>query len=129
MFTGFFFHQVHLVDFKGWSLEIWGALFLLYATVSVASNLICGLLIDRVGAIRIVPFFPLPLAIGLFCMAFFDTTAVAVVFMILTGITVGFSSPLSTPFFSELYGTRHIGSIKSFTTAVMVLFTAISPRY
>ena len=127
MFTGFFFHQVHLVEFKGWSLQMWGALFFLYATVSVASNLVCGMLIDRVGAIKIVPFFPIPLALGLFSMAFIDSTAVAVLFMICTGITVGFSSPLSTPFFSELYGTRHIGSIKSLTTAVMVLFTAISP--
>ncbi|MGI9317488.1 MAG: MFS transporter, partial [bacterium] len=49
------------------------------------------------------------------------------VFMVLTGVTVGLSQPLSTPLFVELYGSRHIGSIKSLSTAAMVLSSAISP--
>ena len=47
MFTGFIFHQVHLVESKGWPLLGWAALFSLYATVSVATKLITGPLIDR----------------------------------------------------------------------------------
>ena len=39
MFTGFIFHQVHLVDEKNWSLTHWAALFSIYALVSVATKL------------------------------------------------------------------------------------------
>jgi hypothetical protein len=42
-------------------------------------------------------------------------------------VSVGFYSTLSSPFFSEMYGTLHLGSIKSLTTAAMVLATAIAP--
>jgi len=55
MFTGFIFHQVHLVESKGWPLLGWATLFSLYAIVSVGTKLICGPLVDRLGAIRLLP--------------------------------------------------------------------------
>ena len=127
MFTGFIFHQVHLVQSKGWSLSMWGSLFVIYAIVSVVFNLICGVLIDRYGASRILPYFPIPLAIGLLTLSGASSESAALIFMVLTGVTVGMSSPLSTPFFVELYGSQHIGAIKSLSTATMVLFSALSP--
>ncbi len=127
MFTGFIFHQVHLVESKGWDLTVWGSLFVVYALVSVAFNLICGGLIDRFGASRIVPFHPIPMAIGLLALSLSSAPHTALVFLVMTGITVGLASPLSTPFFAELYGNKHIGSIKSLSTSMMVLFSAISP--
>jgi len=54
MFTGFIFHQVHLVESKGWPLIGWAALFSIYAMVSVGTKLVTGFLIDRHGA---MPFF------------------------------------------------------------------------
>ncbi|MEM7562446.1 MAG: MFS transporter [Pseudomonadota bacterium] len=127
MFTGFIFHQVHLVETKGWALSMWGALFVVYALISVGFNLICGLLVDRYGASRILPFFPIPLAIGLLVLTMSSAPLAALIFLVLTGVTVGMSTPLSAPFFTDLYGSRHIGSIKSMTTAAMVLFSALSP--
>jgi hypothetical protein len=38
MFTGFIFHQVHLVESKGWSLAVWASLFLMYALISFAAK-------------------------------------------------------------------------------------------
>ena len=127
MFTGFIFHQVHLVESKGWALSMWGSLFLVYALVSVIFNIVCGVLIDRYGAYKILPFYPLPMALGLMAMSFSSTELTALFFLVMTGITVGFSSPLATPLFVELYGSRHIGAIKSLSTSMMVLFSAISP--
>jgi MFS family permease len=49
------------------------------------------------------------------------------VFLVLTGITVGFQSTMTAPFWSEMYGNRHLGSIKSLGTSVMVFCTALSP--
>ena len=49
------------------------------------------------------------------------------VFLALTGVTVGFQSTVTAPFWSEMYGNKHLGSIKSLGTSVMVFCTALSP--
>ncbi len=43
------------------------------------------------------------------------------------GMTGGLQSTVLAPFWSEMYGDKHLGSIKSLATSVMVLSTAISP--
>ena len=127
MFTGFIFHQVHLVEYKGWPLLSWAALFSLYATVSVATKLICGPLIDRFGAIRMIPLVALPMGVGLVILAFAEQLWWGGVFLVLTGITVGFQSTTVGPFWAEMYGTRHLAAIKSLGAAAMVFCTALSP--
>jgi len=69
MFTGFIFHQVHLVESKGWSLSVWASLFFMYALVSVGTKIISGFLVDRYGAIRMVPWLSIPMGIGLVLLA------------------------------------------------------------
>jgi MFS family permease len=127
MFTGFIFHQVHLVESKGWPLIGWASLFSLYALVSVGTKLLCGPLIDRFGAIRMVPLVALPMGIGLVILALADSLPWGGVFLVLTGITVGFHSTTVAPFWAEMYGTRHLGAIKSLGAAAMVFCTALSP--
>jgi MFS family permease len=127
LFTGFMFHQVHLVDVKGWSLPAWGALYTLYAVTSALMKLFTGVLVDRFGAVRLVPFVCLPMGLGLLILASADALWVAVAFMVLLGITVGSYATLSSPFFAEKYGTLHLGAIKSVTTAAMVFSSAIAP--
>ena len=127
MFTGFIFHQVHLVESKGWPLLGWAALFSLYAVVSVAAKLVTGPLIDRYGAIRMVPLVALPMGIGLIILALGSSLLWGGAFLVLTGITVGFQSTVTAPFWSEMYGNQHLGAIKSLGAAAMVFCTAVSP--
>ncbi|MFT5709715.1 MAG: MFS family permease [Halioglobus sp.] len=127
LFTGFMFHQVHLVDAKGWDLTAWGSLYIAYALVSTLCKLVAGLLVDRFGAISLVPFICLPFGLGLAALAMSDSFLIAVLFMCLMGVSVGVYSTLSSPFFAEMYGTAHLGSIKSLTTSAMVFATAIAP--
>ncbi len=127
MFTGFIFHQVHLVESKGWSLSAWASLFLVYALVSVATKLISGILVDRAGAAKLVCWVGIPMAIGLIILSLSSSLIWGGVFLVLTGITVGFQSTVSAPFWAEMYGSKHLGSIKSLGTALMVFCTAVSP--
>ena len=127
MFTGFIFHQVHLVESKGWSLSVWASLFVMYALVSVGTKFVAGFLVDRFGAIRMVPFIALPMGVGLVMLALTSDIIWGGVFLALTGITVGFQSTVSAPFWSEMYGNKHLGSIKSLATSTMVFSTALSP--
>ena len=127
LFTGFMFHQVQLVEEKSWSLVAWAGLYLFYALVSTVCKLFAGLLVDRYTAIRLAPLVCLPLGAGLLALSTGDAFAVAALFMGLMAVSVGFYSTLSSPFFSEMYGTLHLGSIKSVTTAAMVFATALAP--
>jgi MFS family permease len=127
MFTGFIFHQIHLVESKGWSLTAWASLFAVYAMVSVVTKLVIGILVDMVGAIKMVPLIGLPMGVGLAILGMTTSLTGGGVFLVLTGITVGFQSTVSAPFWAEMYGNRHLGSIKSLGTSIMVLFTALSP--
>jgi MFS family permease len=127
MFTGFIFHQVHLVESKAWPLIGWASLFSAYALVSVATKLICGPLIDRYGAIRMIPLVALPMGLGLIILALAENLFWGGVFLVLTGITVGFQSTAVAPFWAEMYGNKHLGAIKSLGAAVMVFCTALSP--
>ena len=127
LFTGFSFHQVQLVEEKGWSLTAWGGLFLFYALVNTGCKLFAGVLVDRFSAIRLVPLICLPMGAGLLALAMGNAFYIAIVYMGLLAVSVGIYSTLSSHFFSEMYGTLHLGSIKSLTTAAMVFATAIAP--
>ena len=127
MFTGFIFHQVHLVESRGWSLVTWASLFLMYALISVATKIVTGFWVDRFGAIRLVPFISLPMSIGLFILGTTSELFWGGMFLALTGITVGFQSTVSAPFWADMYGSKHLGAIKSLGAALMVFCTAISP--
>ncbi len=127
MFTGFIFHQVHLVESKGWSLTAWASLFFMYALVSVVTKFVTGFWVDRYGAIRLVSLVGVPMAFGLIILALSSNPIWGGVFLVLTGITVGFQSTVSAPFWAEMYGSKHLGSIKSLGAALMVFCTAVSP--
>ena len=126
-FTGFIFHQIHLIETKGWSLNVWGGLFFMYATVSIISKLIAGVAVDKVGAIRLVPYVALPMAAGLLILSTSSHIAVGVAYLFLMGITMGIQTTVSGPFWSEMYGSQSLGSIKSLASAMISFSTALSP--
>jgi predicted MFS family arabinose efflux permease len=64
---------------------------------------------------------------GLLILAFSSSLFWGGAFLVLTGITVGFQSTVTAPFWSEMYGNQHLGSIKSLGAAAMVFCTALSP--
>lgn len=127
LFTGFLFHQVALVEEKGWPLPYWASLFTLYAVVATLCKLVAGVAIDRFGAQRLVPFMVLPLGAALLIVAAVTATWGAVAFMMLLGVSTGLYATAASPFYAERYGTRHLGAIKAVTTAFMVFSTAVTP--
>ena len=127
LFTGFIFHQVHWVEGKGWSLITWGSLFAMYASVSIIAKLVTGVVIDKIGTIRIVPFVALPLALGLLLLASSSHISAGAGFLFLMGITTGVQTTISGPFWSDMYGSQHLGAIKSLTSALTAFASAIAP--
>lgn len=125
--TGVFFHQVPLIEAKGWTLSIFAAAFATYAVSTVAGTLVGGRLVDRASASAVLRFALLPLAAGLLFMAMTDVPAIAHVYMVLAGVSAGIYYTLSTALWAEIYGVTHLGAIRALTAAAMVLSTALSP--
>ncbi|GAB4348845.1 MAG: MFS transporter [Oricola sp.] len=125
--TTIFFHQVYLVELRGWSLDRFAASFALMSSMTIVCALVSGALIDRFSAVRILPSFLLPLAAACIVLALVPAGWAPFVFMSLLGISNGFSSTLFGALWPEIYGTLHLGAIRSLIVAFMVFSTAVGP--
>ena len=125
--TTIFFHQVYLVDLRGWSIEVFASSFTVMAATTVTFALLSGQLIDRFSGVALLPGFLLPLAAACFTLGAFEGQWSAFAFMALLGLSYGFSSTLFGSIWPEIYGVRHLGSIRALTVAIMVFATAMGP--
>ncbi|MBC7283051.1 MFS transporter [Hoeflea sp.] len=125
--TTVFFHQVYLSELRGWEPSVFAASFAIMSAMTILFALIAGQLIDRFSAIRILPSFLVPLSLSCFVLASTDAAWGAYAFMALMGVSYGFSSTLFGALWPELYGTKHLGGIRSLIVAFMVFATAMGP--
>jgi MFS family permease len=125
--TTIFFHQVYLVELRGWSLEVFASFFTAMAFTTIVFALVSGQLIDRFSAVALLPGFLLPLAAACIVLSIFEGQWSALVFMALLGISYGFSSTLFGAVWPEVYGIKYLGSVRAMTMAIMVFATAGGP--
>ena len=125
--TAILFHQIYLVELRGWQIEFFASSFFLMACCAVAMALTTGMLVDRFTARRLLPLILLPLSAACFVLAWFHATTAVFVFMVLLGLSNGFVWTLIGALWPEIYGTRHNGAIRSVVTAVMVFASAAGP--
>lgn len=127
LITGVFFHQVHLAEVRGWSMTLMALSFVAFSGTQVPAGLLAGQLIDRIGAVRVLPAYLLPMAAGLTVLASIEHSAAAFIFMGLTGMTAAVAGPVTGATWVELYGVRHLGAIRSLAMSASVLGTAATP--
>ena len=124
--SGFFFHQVHLAESKNWSLTWLASCFVGFAIGKVATVLIVGPMIDRFGAIRLLPFYPFPMGVGLMALAVSDHPGVALAYLVGSGISTGMWLITVGALWAEMYGVAHLGAIRSMAQAIFVLSVALA---
>lgn len=125
--TVVFFHQVHLADVKGWSLAAMAPGYSAFAVMTVVSSVVAGWAADRFGSQRLLPLFLIPMGIGIALVGPAEHVAAWYLALGIIGITQGMASALWGVLLPHVYGTRHLGSIRSMTSTVMVISTAIGP--
>ena len=125
--TGIIFHQVHLVEAKGWSLEWFAGSFAALAAASVASALLTGPLVDRFGATRLVVWALVPEGVALALLAGFDHPLTAPAMLVMMGLGAGAFRTVTGALWAELYGVDHLGAIRAMVAACMVFASAGSP--
>ena len=127
--TALFFHHLHLADVKGWSHGWITGNYVVYAASSLATMLVAGRLVDRLGALRVVPLHLLPLGLGMVILATFDAPLWASFYLLSSGMTTGIAFTSTAAVWAEIYGVRNIGAIRSVVAAAMVFASALGPLF
>jgi len=125
--TSFFFHQQHIGDEKNWSYTLIATNFSVMALSNVVFALIAGVMIDRFSAVRLLPLYLMPLGCACVVLNQFSSVTALWAYMVLIGISGGTANTLLSSIWPEIYGTKHLGSIRSLVMAGMVFSTALGP--
>jgi MFS family permease len=125
--TAFFFNMVHLTEIKSWSLITFTSLFPFYTGMSILTTLTSGWILDKFGVEKILPFYLLPMALGLLVFSYSDTYMTAAIGFSFLGMTQGLAMMIGGTFWPAYYGTKNLGSVRSLSTSCMVFGTAIGP--
>lgn len=125
--TALFFHHIALAAEKGWSAAWITGNYVLYACTAVVASLLAGAAVDRYSASRVVPFMLAPLLAGLLVLAAGSHPFIVWPYFIFLGINAGMTHTAGPALWAELYGTAHIGAIRSMAASLGVLSSALGP--
>ncbi len=122
--TGVFVYQSFITESKDWGTFVIAQSFMVYSILSVVTLIVSGFLIDKFTSRKLLIFMNIPLMLSTLVLIFFNTSMTAFIFLGLIGISNGLANVLGSSTWAEIYGVKHIGSIKALSTALMVFSTA-----
>ncbi|MEM1288313.1 MAG: MFS transporter [Pseudomonadota bacterium] len=125
--TVIFFHQVHVSDVKGWTMLSMTPGYTLYAGFAVALSFASGWASDRYGPQYLLPFLLVPMGFGIAFLSPASEVWGWYLCLALIGISQGISNALLGLLFPAIYGTKHLGAIRSMAITILVFSTAIGP--
>jgi len=122
--TGVFVYQSFILSSKGWGSYIIAQSFMVYSIASVITLFLSGFLIDKFTSRKLLIYMNIPLLLSAGVLFYFKSPISSFFFLGLIGISNGLANVLGSSTWAEIYGVKHIGSIKALTTALMVFATA-----
>lgn len=125
--TLFIFHQAHLTELKGWDLGVYTASFPFLSITIAITSLYAGSLVDRFGAWRLMPAVLVPLAAASLLIGLMQPQWAIPLIFVCFGLTQGMMNPIVGALWVEMYGTAHVGSIRSLASAALVAASALGP--
>lgn len=125
--TIIFFHQDYLIELRGYDRLAFAAAYSVMSVTTVICGLICGQLIDRLGALKLLPYLLVPLAVASAAVALITPVWGVYLFMLLLGISSGFTATLLGALWPEVYGLANLGGIRAIVVSAIVLATALGP--
>jgi len=122
--TGIFVYQSYITDSKLWSTYTIPKAFMVYSITSIITLFSSGFLVDKFTSRKLIPLMNIPLLFAMIVLFYFQNETYAYVFLGLIGVSNGLANVLGSSTWAEIYGVKHIGSIKALTVAFMVFATA-----
>ncbi len=91
------------------------------------TSLFAGSPVDRFCAWRLMPAVLLPLAVAAFLIGVMQPQWAIPIIFVCFGLTRGMMNPIVGALWVEMYGTAHVGAIRSLATAALVAASALGP--
>lgn len=127
--TTVFYHQDYMATLNGWPPQLFATSLIVLSSTTVVVALITGSIVDRYGAVSILPFFLVPLSASCLVLSLSGPPFVLYLVMFLLGISYGMSSTLFGSLWPGVYGTLYLGSIRAVTVSAVVVATAAGPGF
>lgn len=127
IYTGLVFHQVTIVEVKGWSLTYWAGNFALFAVTSICTVILAGPLVDKFSARALIRYFLLPLMLSCLTLWYGNALWIVPLFMILMAFSSGLYHVMFSAVWAELYGVKNLGAIRALAQAAMVFSSGVAP--
>ena len=127
--SGFLIYQTAYTQAKAWPVQTIAFSMSLFAIGRLLSSFVIGPLVDKLGAVKLFPFYQVPLTLAFLVLWGFSDVSSSYVGLFLCGLTVGAAAPIKSSLWAELYGIEHLGAIKSLFATIIVVVTSISPLF
>ncbi|MAS06419.1 MAG: MFS transporter [Ahrensia sp.] len=125
--TTVFFHQVYLTELRGWALAQFAGATPVLSVFAVVATFATGVVTDRFHSAVMLPVMLVAMAVATLALGVMSSAYAILIFMAGMGVAFGVYSVVFGAIWPELYGTRHLGAVKSLVTAIMVFVSAIGP--
>lgn len=125
--TGLVFHRHHITAVKSWPDDVLPLAFMAFSGLSLFSTLIMGPLVDRFGVKPFTPAYYAPLVMGLGSLVWIDAPWGATAYMGLCGLAIGAGVPVGGSLWPQMYGVRHIGTVRAINSSLYMIATALAP--
>ena len=125
--TGLMFHQIYIIDQKGWSLQMLGSSYIFLGIFSILGLLIGGPLVDKFDTKKTALTTLVPLFLLLLVLITFEGEFFLIIYMSLFGLTMGIGRPFIGSLWAEIYGVESVGTVKALLHAGAVFSSALSP--
>ena len=125
--TGLMFHQIFIIDQKGWSLQMLGNGYFFLGIFSIIGLLLGGPLVDKFDTKKTAITCLVPLLLLLVVLISFEGEIFLIIYMSLHGLTLGIGRPFIGSLWAEIYGVESLGTVKALLHAAAVFASALSP--
>ena len=93
----------------------------------MSALILSGWMIDKFGVSKFIPYYLIPMALGLISFSIGDNYFYVFIGFIFLGLTQGSAMTVGSTFWPNYFGTKNLGSIRSLSTSSMVFGTALGP--
>lgn len=125
--TGILINQLWFAEQRAWSIEVIALGIAVFSVSRVATSVIAGSWVDKLGSFRLIGVNVLPIALGLLVLTFVEAYWGWYAFMLLAGLSAGFNSAISGTLWPEIYGTHSLATIRALYHSLMIFATAAAP--
>ena len=125
--TGLMFHQIFIINQKGWTLDMLAKGYIFLGIFSIIGLVFGGPIIDKYNTKKIVIYALFPLFLAVLTMLLFDSFFSMLIYLSLLGLNWGITSPFIGSLWAELYSLTSLGTVKALLHACMVFASALSP--